>query len=486
VGWLAPAVKFSDHYSILHPEADDWFDPILNLDTKLFVDPFLVFADQADERWRDAHDHIVGHFQVAFELLARGGCDPRSQHFTSTLRMLAFPEPSETCLGYTARGSRGSGSGAGFARLVASAMCDAIARGVVELRHFEELGILEEGIGPDRISDIATTILKPQLVAYTQSVASAHAVPLDRHGLRAGAFDTNRHGFMTATVQLPTNPATGGPVLLVPQRFLRDLPAINGDDWWNDMRAGELRDELNDYLAHLVRKRDIVALARRHPDKVSAWVAAREEVVIDPYDLARDPNGIYQWDSATKSYVRQNPTPLVNATTDDEFFAVIECICERFGHFIEQGGGWRLLWDGANEKPEEAVQLLFHGIAKSYCEANNIVVDREVELGRGPVDFKFSSGFERRALLEVKKLENGRFWKGLRVQLPTYMAADGCLDGWLLGVRFRDTGVAKDRARTLGREVALTSEALGTRLRYALVDARRRRSASKLDSFDGL
>jgi hypothetical protein len=473
-------VKFSEQYSVRRGRSDDWFDPVLAMDTALFVDPFLVFADAVDRRWRKAHNRIVGHFQRAFELLAGCGCDPRAQQFAAAVRMLSFPEPAETCLGYTAESTRGSGSGKGFAKVVAAAMCDAIGRGVLELRHFEELGILEEGIGPDRISDIATTILKPELIAYTQGVADAHGVPLDTHKVRAGAFDSNRNGFVSVPAQLPTNPATGGPVLLVPQRFLRDLPAINGEDWWDDMRAGELRDEMNTDLAAKLKKRDIVALAKQHPEKVAAWVAGREHANVQPYDLKRDPNGVYAWASATQHYARQNPMLLPNPAQDAEFFDVIKLVCERFRHFIEQSGGWRLLWDGEHEKPEHAVQLLFHGIAKSYCEANNIVVDREVELGRGPVDFKFSSGYRRRALLEVKKLENGKFWHGLDTQLPSYLGSDECRDGWFLVVRYRDTGVAVDRVSSLPANVKAAGEAHGVELRYVLVDARPKKSASKL------
>jgi len=83
-----------------------------------------------------------------------------------------------------------------------------------------------------------------------------------------------------------------------------------------------------------------------------------------------------------------------------------ELVIEQFKRSVEEQGGWRLLWnDGnVNEKPEEAAQLLFKGIAQSYCHANDIVIDREPNLGRGPVDFKFSNGYQRRALLEVKKL----------------------------------------------------------------------------------
>ena len=33
----------SAHFEITRQKADDWFDPILNADTELFIDPFLIF-----------------------------------------------------------------------------------------------------------------------------------------------------------------------------------------------------------------------------------------------------------------------------------------------------------------------------------------------------------------------------------------------------------------------------------------------------------
>jgi hypothetical protein len=35
-------VYFSELFQIDQPEQYDWFDPILELDTLLFVDPFLI------------------------------------------------------------------------------------------------------------------------------------------------------------------------------------------------------------------------------------------------------------------------------------------------------------------------------------------------------------------------------------------------------------------------------------------------------------
>jgi hypothetical protein len=474
---------FSDHYAVLHTAADDWFDPVLSVDTKLFVDPFLIFTD-TDPTWAKAHDRIIAHFQEAFELLADAGCDPKSVGFASAIRMLQFPEPPETCLGYTSRGTGGAGSGKGFAKFIASSMCDAVGRGIVELRHFEQLGILEEGIGPDRISDITCTILKPELISYTQQIAGQRGVPMHLHRVRAGAFDSRRHGFVNVDMELPTNPATGGPLLLVPERFLRDLPSINADDWWDAMRSTELRDEFNSELHGNIRKKDIVTIAKRHPDKVDAWVRARESRPSKAYDLVADPLGVYQWSSAARRYVRTHPVKIGHASDAAEFAAVIDVIVDRFRHFVEENGGWRLLWHKGAEKPEEAAQLVFLGIAMAYCEANGIVVDREVQLGRGPVDFKFSNGYEHRALLEVKKVENGKFWNGLRAQLLSYMKSDKVTDGWFLAVRYRDTGVAEKRVVTLPKAVKDLAAESGLNLRYGLVDARSKTSASKLDADD--
>ena len=55
----------SSHFGIARTEADEWFDPILDRDTELFVDPFLVFKEASDP-WSTAHDEIVAHFNRAF------------------------------------------------------------------------------------------------------------------------------------------------------------------------------------------------------------------------------------------------------------------------------------------------------------------------------------------------------------------------------------------------------------------------------------
>jgi len=120
------------------------------------------------------------------------------------------------------------------------------------------------------------------------------------------------------------------------------------------------------------------------------------------------------------------------------------------------------------------------GIARSYCQSNNIIVDREVELGRGPVDFKFSNGYMRRAQMEVKKMHSGKFWGGLEQQLPSYLFSDDCKDGWYLAIRYRPGGTSVEWSRKLDRIVGTVAASTGKRLRVRRVDVMPKPSASKL------
>jgi hypothetical protein len=207
----------------------------------------------------------------------------------------------------------------------------------------------------------------------------------------------------------------------------------------------------------------------------------RETVPSDSYDFVNDPQGVHKWDETTHNFANAHPLTLLAAHDDKTFFAVIDNVIAQFKLFVEEQGGWSLLWARTTkDKPEQAVQLLFRGIAQSYCRANNISLDAEVNLGRGPVDFKFSNGYVKRAHLEVKKLHNGKFWNGLEEQLPSYMKSDQVRDGWFLAVRYRDGEAADKRIIEIAPRIASVAKQRDLNLRYAVVDARPKESASKL------
>lgn len=457
----------------------DWFDPLMEVDTGLFVDPFLIYRE-ADGHWAGAADEIARHFERAFQILAGHHDNRRSLQYRKTVELMLFPEPREFGLGVTTNGTAGSGTGRDFAERIVEAMGVAIESGLRDLRHFEELGLLVERIGRDRISDITCNILKARFIEYTQEVAREWGVPLENHTVKNAGFDEVRRRWEDRDVLLPTNPVTGGPILLTPKRFLRELPTLNADDWW-DYVEPSLRNDLNLDISTRLPKVQIVELARRHPDLVRAWTEARESGPFEPYDVDRDPEGVHNWQRVSADLARSAPLGFV-AVTRDNVHEFIGAVNGKFRHFVEERGGWRLLRNDDTDRPkrETSIQLLYRGVVESYCEAAHVKLDREVNLGRGPVDFMFTN-WEQRVLMEVKKVRNANFWNGLEDQLTSYLTSEGCQDGWYLAIRFSDTPTEIRRSASLAERTREASRSSGFNLQSMLVDARIHRGASELD-----
>jgi hypothetical protein len=463
---------FSEQFSITKTPDDDWLDIILDVDTKLWVDPFMIYQEDAGF-WVNGHDIIIKHFETCFGLIAEGGMRITSVPYQKAVMLLTFKEPREFCLGYTELGTAGAGGGHGYAKLMAAAMVQAINRGLSHLRHFEELGILEKGIGPDRIGDMTCNILKYKFIEYTKGVASRHNIQTRTFMIRNARYDAARKRWVNAPHELPVNPSNNLPVLLTPQRFIRDQPFLSPEIWFESYQADELRLDMNYDVLTNVDKTLIVNTARRYSEKVREWTNLQEENATPaPYDLSKDPKGVYAWDADTSKFVRANPLELSTPTNNDEFIIFIEKIIHEYRRYIEENKGWALLWnDDGTEKDEEAAQLAFYGIARSYCVQNNINLDREVWLGRGPVDFKFSRGFELRALLEVKKLHNGDFWHGIERQVPTYLEGDDCDQAWYVGVQYRPGGISKKRAPRMAAVISNLQATSGKTVRYEGINA---------------
>ena len=89
-------MRFSRALGLTVGPRDDWFDPDLKVDTRLFLDPFLLLRGGA--AWAKAHDELVGHFQHCYRLVAKAtGRTSLSARQASTL--LTFPEPSSSASG---------------------------------------------------------------------------------------------------------------------------------------------------------------------------------------------------------------------------------------------------------------------------------------------------------------------------------------------------------------------------------------------------
>lgn len=382
---------FSEYYDIAIDDNTDWFDPLLNLDTPLFVDPFLVYAEEGGF-WEGSDDAIAHHFERGFTLLAGHHQSTQSLQYRKTVALMKFPEPSEFGLGVTARSTDGAGGGEGLAHQIVTAMGIAIERGLEDLRRFEELGVLVERIGRDRISDITCNILKSRFIEYTQLQAADLGIPLVEFEVTNAGFNERRRRWESRRVQLPANPLSEKPIILTPKRFLRELPTLNADDWWEYVEP-DLRDDLNLDIASRLPKAQIIALARQHTDLVRSWTEARATQAPEPYDVNRDPAGLHDSERRARSIVEHLHLPDAPESAADltEF---VRTVSDAFKHYVEEEGGWPLLYNEETMKPkrESAVQQLYKGVVKLACALRGVHIDREVEFGRGPVDFVFTEG----------------------------------------------------------------------------------------------
>ena len=474
-------MKFSEHFQIQPASDEDWFDPILSLDTKLFLDPFLLYANES-EHFIGSHEEVVSFFNSAFQMIANSGGNKHSLSWRKAESLLLFREVEEICLGYTGEGTSGSGSGVAFARIIAESLWEAVLAGIQEITHFEEVGILQEGIGADRISDATANLLRRRLAEYTFDICQRHSIPIETVRYKRGSFDVQMESWTPLEVQLPINPYNEKPVLLIPRRYLRDLPTINADDFWEFCYTNEnetLRTEFNYDISRRVSKAKIVDIARHHPELIKKYIQSVEETEAEPYDFSKDPNGLTKWYEATSKYVDTFPLAL-HFSTVPQFLSTVDKIVDNFKHYIEENRGWNLLWNDNNTpRKEAAAQDLFLGIVKHYCAANDIDISKEANIGRGPVDFKVSQGHKFRTLLEVKLARNTKFWNGIEKQLPKYLQAEGVKIGYFLVIVYDERDVK--RTGRISECIQKINQQTGYEIKEVIVDASANPpSASKL------
>lgn len=156
---------------------------------------------------------------------------------------------------------------------------------------------------------------------------------------------------------------------------------------------------------------------------------------------------------------------------------------EQFKFNIEKKEDWELLWDkDGKHKGETGVQKVFW----SYINARSdrrVKAARELDTGRGRIDFVFSNGEEETILVEFKLWENSSLRNGRAMsQIYQYLKSMKLDTAYLIVFDFDD----RDRQEKLN---ALQMEIKKFRMKHSdlfieliYIDASRKKSASKLSA----
>ena len=155
---------------------------------------------------------------------------------------------------------------------------------------------------------------------------------------------------------------------------------------------------------------------------------------------------------------------------------IASTICDHFKTVIENNGVWRMLYDNQGQPlHEKHAQLAFFTLADTYCRNANIDLSREVNSGRGAIDFKMSKGYNSRVLIEIKLTTNQQLNHGYEKQIREYAKAEKTERTIYLVIEVE--GTPRER---LERFDALVRSAETRYPRIWRVDGRHKSSASKI------
>jgi Effector-associated domain 1/CHAT domain len=415
---------FSQHYKIALAGNEDWFDPRMSLDTKLYIDPFMVFKSK-HPLFINSKKKFFDFFKAAFELAHEAISDEFAKDKLEL--MLKFPEVKEVCLGLSEDGTDGSGSGGGGSKSFAEAFVKLAKNGYLDIDHFEKIEIFTGGIGADKISDATANILKLELIEYTRSICQSLNVPTSRCAIDYASCDLEDKSWDGCISSLPNNPffekGRRG-LILVPKEFLRAFHTISSEGFSEYIRGKknqELRTLLNYDLNKELKKDDfsktlIANLAQSNPNWVSEYVKEMEdnEAEIKPYNLEEDKRHLYRNEKKASEFILANPLTL-SASNEPEFVDFLERIVGQCKLLIEEKEGYKLLWDAYQlpdapvqykSRTESETQNLLTKIIVGYCQASNIKISKESDICKRAINFKFPSKYQGKAVIKLQLTYN--------------------------------------------------------------------------------
>jgi hypothetical protein len=277
---LATATRLPAVFGLALDQSEvDFVVPDLANDLPLCIDPFLLFKSK-DPRLRELQKELLAIFAQGFQLHREG-------QRRDLDRLIDFPEVNEIGFGYTRQGIHGSGLGFHLNALLAETLASSEELQQRGLRHIEELQLVSIGVSADRVSDIAASVLKSYLIDYTREQAALWNIPIERSVPVNHYFDAADMEWADGYFDLPRNPISGLPILLVPRRIVRQLPWINYDDFLrHEVRLflnprGATRAPRYPGMAKERRlelaKKEVVTLTREHIVVLDRYVERKEQ-----------------------------------------------------------------------------------------------------------------------------------------------------------------------------------------------------------------
>ncbi|MHA7876885.1 hypothetical protein [Roseivivax sp.] len=405
-------------------------DPTLDVDARLFIDPFLLPHSQHTEFKDCAFAKYEEHFTQIYKLIILSQQEG-DKAWKAALRKFQFSESkgmSGTCLGYSKASTHGHAFGPQKAAQSLRWAKQVIDLGVKDPEMFSSLSLFEDGIGADLISDMIAAITVECIIAFNHRILNELNKTVR---ITTEEFTLQGHKAM-----LPRNPFSnhGDPIILLADDILKHLPIMDDPKQIPQVIEGNenLRDRVNEHIGEVFAtksKKDKERIKDRAMQNAAAFQSFLDMLKLleqSKYNVHEDPEGLLVWRDVAESTTAINKLQL---TVDDSLprldriNKVVESILAQFTRLVEKNRLNRVFHFSGKPRKEAFAQLLFYAISSSYCDAADIGMTAEADAGVGPVDFKFNDGADN-VLVEIKLSTNSATVTGYEAQLGAYGEAE--------------------------------------------------------------
>ncbi|WP_262967179.1 hypothetical protein [Methylobacter psychrophilus] len=431
-------IYLTDFFGIDPQVLEDYgaFNVSLINDLPLFIDPFLLFDSKKPE-YKALHDEIIKYVKFLRDVSLNSDIDKGLiDHW------FRFPEVSQNWLGFSRTGNRGSGLGKDFAatlnRHLHHVFKDFGTETVTRGSHLEKLCLLGDGVGRDHLSDFTTNLIKSYLLEYTQTFAKNHITSSMRQlfWVDKVSFDYTTRRWKRGQYELPC--FSGSFILLSPKDILtKDEAWINRSDLLGQFREvcnavpdNQLRALVDDYffsrLSEDAKEKEIreaaAATVSHFPQLLDYYIKRKEDNGVEAHKVS----GLKVRETEIQ-FVEQVKALVGDHLAGTEFYELGDSFEESLRRVnflkdvIENNDGYRLFYMKGKPLQREAdLQIMY----RLTWFASPFDVNREVNNGRGPVDFKVSKGNIDKTLVEFKLASNSKLKQNLKHQVGIYEAAN--------------------------------------------------------------
>lgn len=445
------AATFSDYFKV--PQSSLKENEIIDLcviyDLPYFIDPFLIFASPKQE-YQNLHKDIIKYLTFLYnetkgKVITKGTFE----------NLFVFKEIKQNWFGYANIGNEGRGGSRKMGRALQKNLGKIFQRfeadEVKNVVHLEEIGLLEDGIGADNISDFTTQIISDYLFTRTEAYTKKY-IPKElqkEFTITKAYFDYELKRWMPKKYTLPN--FKGDFVLLTPKDILvREDLLMNKKDMFANFENiptrisnAELRSALSRYFLSKLpenldkngkqkeaTKGDKVYAAKntiyKNPIAIKYYMKMKEEnknAILER--LEKNMLSLEKYNTSIQDAAKA----LVNLSNKNAKMRLIatnslEESLNRVNflkNVIENQDGYKIFYkDGQIIRREEDLHRYF----KAVWYHSEYDVNAEVNNGRGPVDFKVSFGTDDQTIIEFKLASNTKLRNNLVKQTEIYAKAN--------------------------------------------------------------